>query len=30
MLARKIIEIGATERDPSKISEIVIKQLGIS
>jgi hypothetical protein len=29
MLARKIIEIGATESDPVKISEIAIKRLGI-
>jgi hypothetical protein len=30
MLANKIIEVGATERDPSKISQIVVKQFGRS
>ena len=29
MIARKIIEIGATENDPVKISEMAIKRLGI-
>jgi hypothetical protein len=29
MLARKIIEVGATESDPAKISEIAIKQLRV-
>jgi len=29
MIAKKIIEVGTTEHDPAKISEIVIKQLGI-
>ena len=29
MIAKKIIEVGTTERNPWKISEIVIKQLGI-
>ena len=29
MLARKIIEVGATESDPVKISEIAIKQLRV-
>jgi hypothetical protein len=29
MLARKIIEVGATESDPAKISEIVIKGLRV-
>jgi hypothetical protein len=28
-LARKIIEVGATESDPAKISEIAIKRLGV-
>jgi hypothetical protein len=28
-LARKIIEVGATEIDPAKISEIAIKRLGV-
>jgi len=27
MLARRIIEVGATETDPAKISEIAIKRL---
>jgi hypothetical protein len=27
LLANKIIEVGATERDPAKISEIAIKRL---
>jgi hypothetical protein len=30
MLARKIIEVGATESDPAKISEIAIKGLRVS
>ena len=29
MLARKIIEVGATEDDPTKISEIAIKRLRV-
>jgi hypothetical protein len=29
MLARKIIEVGATESDPAKISEIAIKRLRV-
>ncbi len=29
MLARKIIEVGATENDPAKISEIAIKRLRV-
>jgi hypothetical protein len=29
MLARKIIEVGATESDPEKISEIAIKRLRV-
>ena len=29
MLARKIIEVGATESDPVKISEIAIKRLNM-
>jgi hypothetical protein len=29
MLARKIIEVGATESDPAKISEIAIRRLGV-
>jgi hypothetical protein len=29
MLARKIIEVGATESDPTKISEIAIQQLRV-
>jgi hypothetical protein len=29
MLARKIIEVGATESDPAKISEIAIKGLRV-
>jgi hypothetical protein len=29
MLARKIIEGGATESDPAKISEIAIRRLGV-
>jgi hypothetical protein len=28
-LARKVIEAGATETDPAKISEIAIKRLGV-
>jgi len=28
-LARKIIEVGATETDPAKISESAIKRLGV-
>jgi hypothetical protein len=27
MLARKIIEVGATESDPKKISDIAIKKI---
>jgi hypothetical protein len=29
MLARKIVEVGATESDPAKISEIAIRRLGV-
>jgi hypothetical protein len=29
MLARKIIEVGVTESDPAKISEIAIKRLRV-
>jgi hypothetical protein len=29
MVARKIIEIGATVRDPNEISKIAIKRLGV-
>jgi len=29
LIASKIVEVGATEHNPLKISEIVIKQLGI-
>jgi hypothetical protein len=29
MLARKMIEVGATESDPAKISEIAIKRLRV-
>jgi hypothetical protein len=28
-LARKIIEVGETETDPARISEIAIKRLGV-
>ena len=29
MIARRIIQIGATERDPSKIAQLALKQLGL-
>ncbi|HZV05090.1 MAG TPA: hypothetical protein VE999_08425 [Gemmataceae bacterium] len=29
IVAEKIVEVGASERDPWKISEIVVKQLGV-
>jgi hypothetical protein len=29
LLARKIIEAGATETDPTKISEMAVKRLGV-
>jgi hypothetical protein len=29
MVARKIIEVGATVRDPNEISKIAIKRLGV-
>jgi len=29
IVAEKIVEVGASERDPWKISEIVFKQLGV-
>lgn len=30
LVARKVIEIGATVRDPAEISKMAIKQLGLS